>query len=88
MLGIPNIFPLLDEEIDISFLVRGLKDVELLSLEWGMILQLSNIIFPVEKFWRQMSIFQRVGQNNYDVLLDAKEVGNCSNSLLTTLIGG
>lgn len=63
MLGIPNIFPLLDEEIDVSVLVRSLKDVhvELLSLEWGMILQLSNIIFAVEKFWRQMSVFQRVG---------------------------
>ena len=30
----------------------------LLGLEWGMILQVSNVIFPDEKFRRQVSIFQ------------------------------
>ena len=29
-----------------AFLVRSPKDGELLGLEWGMILQVSNIIFP------------------------------------------
>ena len=43
------------------FLVRSPMDGELLGLEWGMILQVSDIIFPDEKFRRQMSIFQRVG---------------------------
>ena len=29
-----------------SFLVRSPKDGELLGLEWGMIMQVSNIMFP------------------------------------------
>ena len=33
---------------EFAFLARSPKDGELLDLEWGMILQVSNIIFPDE----------------------------------------
>ena len=62
------------------FLVRSPKDGELLGLEWGMILQVSNIIFPDEIPASDVNITK--GRIKYDFLLDAKEVGNSSNSLL------
>ena len=49
------------------------KDGELLGLEWGMILQVSNIIFPDENSGVRCQYSK--GSDKY-VLLDAKEVGN------------
>ena len=46
-----------------------------------MILQVSNKILP-DKFRCQMSIHIPKGRIKYDVLLDAKEVEDSSNSLL------
>ena len=50
------------------FLVLSPNDVDLSGLEWGMILQVNNIIFPYQK-----SIFQK-SWTQYDALLNAKEV--------------
>ena len=61
-----------------GFLVRSPKHGELLSLEWGMILQLSNIIFPDEN----SDVNIPKNRINYNALLDTKEVGNSLNSLL------
>ena len=44
------------------------------GLEWGMILQVSNIIFPDEN-----SHPPKESDEMYEVLLDAKEVGNYLN---------
>ena len=62
------------------FLVRSPKDGELLGLEWGMKLQVSNIIFPDGILASNVNIPK--SRIKYDVLLDAKEVGNSFNSLL------
>ena len=37
-----------NNKLETCFLVRSPKDGELLALEWGMTLQVSNIIFPDE----------------------------------------
>ena len=37
-----------NNKLETRFLVRSPKDGELLGLEWGMILQVSNMIFPDE----------------------------------------
>ena len=55
--------------------MRGPKDGEILGLEWGMILQISNIISPDEKFLASDDNIPK-SRDKYDVLLDTKEVGN------------
>ena len=73
----------IDHTLDksVSFLVQSPKDGELLGLEWGMILQVSNIIFPDENSGLRCQYYKG-SDKRYDFLLDSKEVGNSSNSLL------
>ena len=59
--------------------MRSSNDGELFRLEWGMVLQVSNIIFPDEIPMSDVNIPK--SRIKY-VLLDAKEVGHSSNSML------
>ena len=59
--------------------MRSSNDGELFRLEWGMVLQVSHIIFPDEILASDVNIPK---SRIMYVLLDAKEVGHSSNSML------